>query len=75
MKIEILSKEEELCMLLDCTFDDYPARPDFAFIRELAYASKHSSWLITELLKALWLYNEDPAAFDEYVWRLTNEAQ
>jgi hypothetical protein len=68
------TKEQELCALLDLTFDNYPARPDFAAIREVAYISKHSSWLITELLKAMWLYNEDPSAFDDYLWSITNES-
>jgi hypothetical protein len=68
-----VTKEQELCALLDAVFANGSARPDFAAIREMAYLSKHSSWLITELLKAMWLYGEDPAAFDEYVWRITNE--
>lgn len=69
-----LTKEQELCVLLDAVFDG-PERPDFAAVRELAYCSKHSSWLITELLKVMWLCNEDPSAFDEYLWMLTNEAE
>ena len=69
------TKEQELCELLDAVFDGYPAQPDFAYIRELAYRSTHSSWLITELLRAMWLYNEDPSAFDEYGWVVTNAAQ
>lgn len=70
-----MSKNEELCRLLDAVFDAYPARPDFAYIRELAFLSQNSSWLITELLKALYLYNEDPSAFDEYLWSITNAAK
>jgi hypothetical protein len=68
-----VTKEQELCALLDLTFDNYPERPDFAAIRELAFVSKHSSWLITELLKAMFLYGEDPSAFDEYLWAMTNK--
>jgi len=68
------TKEEELCALFDLVFDS-AERPDFAAVRELAYLSEHSSWLITELLKAMWLCSADPAAFDEYVWSITNEAQ
>jgi hypothetical protein len=70
-----LTKEQELCRLLDAVFENYPARPDFAAIREIAYVSEHSSWLITELLKVMWLYNEDPSAFDEYLWSVTNDSQ
>lgn len=68
------TKEQELCALFDLVFED-AARPDFAAVRELAYTSAHSSWLITELLKAMWLNGSDPAAFDEYVWSVLNEAQ
>lgn len=65
-----MTKEQELCALLDITFNDYPARPDFSAIREMAFLSVNHSWLITELLKVMWLYNEDPSAFDEYLWSL-----
>lgn len=70
-----MTKEQELCALLDAVFDNYPEKPDFAAIREMAYLSQHSSWLITELLKVLFLYNEDPSAFDEYLWSITNGAK
>jgi hypothetical protein len=56
---------------MDAVFDSN-REPDWAAIREYAYLSRHSSWLITELLKAMWLYGEDPSAFDEYVWSITN---
>ena len=68
------TKEQELCALFDLVFES-AERPDFAAVRELAYTSQHSSWLITELLKAVWLNGSDPAAFDEYVWAVLNEAQ
>jgi hypothetical protein len=64
------TKEQELCELLDIVFES-AERPDFAVVREVAYNSQNSSWLITELLKALWLYGEDESAFQEYVWRMT----
>jgi hypothetical protein len=65
------TKEEELCALLDIVFES-AERPDFAAVRELAFRSQHSSWLITELLKAIWLCADDEAAFDEYIWLMTN---
>lgn len=68
------TKEQELLALLDAVFET-AERPDFAAVRELAFTSTHSSWLITELLKVMWLCSEDPAAFDEAIWRLTNETQ
>lgn len=68
------TKEQELCALFDLVFES-AERPDFAAVRELAYRSQHTSWLITELLKAMWLNGSDVAAFDEYVWVVLNEAQ
>jgi hypothetical protein len=70
-----VTKENELAALLDAVFDSYPNRPDFAAVRELAYLSKNSSWLITELLKVLWLYSHDEAAFDEYIWRMVDSME
>lgn len=67
------TKEQELCELLDYVFAD-ASRPDFSYVREVAFRSQNSSWLITELVKVMWLCNEDPAAFDEYIWRITNGA-
>lgn len=67
------TKEQELCALFDLVFES-TERPDFAAVRELAYLSEHSSWLITELLKAMWLNGSDPSAFDEYVWSILNAA-
>lgn len=64
------NKEQELAALLDIVFAD-GGKPDFAAVREIAYLSSNSSWLVTELLKVLWLYGQDPAAFDEYVWSMT----
>lgn len=66
-----MTREEELAGLLDVLFEG-SERPDFAAIRELAFNCRHWSWVITELMKVLWLYGEDPAAFDEYVWSLNN---
>lgn len=65
-----MTKEQELAQLLDTVFDCYPARPDFSAVRELAFLSDNHSWLVTELLKVMWLYMEDPSAFDEYLWSL-----
>lgn len=66
----MLTREEELALLLDIVFDD-GGEPDFAAVRQIAYVSRHSSWLIAELLRVMWLYGQDPAAFDEYVWSMT----
>lgn len=74
MKTKFFTKERELITLLDYVFDS-AKQPDFAYVRELAYMSDNPSWLMTELLRLLWLCSEDQAAFDEEIWRLTNEAQ
>ena len=68
------TKEQELCELLDVVFES-GQRPDFAVVREMAFLCRQRSWVITELLKIMWLCPEDPSAFDETIWRLTNEAQ
>lgn len=67
-------KAIELTGLLDYVFES-AEQPDWAVVREYCFMSKNSSWLMTELLKLMWLCNEDQAAFDEEIWRLTNEAQ
>jgi hypothetical protein len=69
------TKEQELVALLDIVFDS-AAEPDWAFVQENCYLSRYySTWLLRELLRLMWLCNEDQAAFDEEIWRLTNEAQ
>jgi hypothetical protein len=66
------NKNQELCELLDLVFDS-AQEPDWSVVREKAYDSWNTSWLMTEMFKLLWLSNEDQAAFDEAIWRLTNE--
>lgn len=68
------TREQELSELLDIVFE-CAERPDFAAVREMAFNCNHWSWVITELLKVMWLCGSDPAAFDEYIWRLTNGAE
>ena len=68
------TREQELCALLDLVFDS-GHEPDWAAVRELAYDSWNTSWLMTEMFRLMWLCSEDQAAFDEEIWRLTNEAQ
>jgi len=65
------NREEELCALLDLVFES-AQEPDWAAVRELAYDSWNTSWLMTEMFRLLWLCAEDQAAFDEAIWRLTN---
>lgn len=66
------TEEQELCELLDIVFES-AEEPDWAYVQEYCYI-RRSSWLMAELLKLMWLCNEDQAAFDEEIWRLTNEA-
>ena len=67
------TKNEELCELLDIVFDS-AEEPDWAAVREQAFTGHNFSWLITELLRLMWLCAEDQSAFDEAIWLLTNEA-
>lgn len=66
----MLNRDEELALLLDIVFEG-DGEPDFAAVRQIAYVSRNSSWLIAELLRVMWLYGQDPAAFDEYIWSMT----
>lgn len=68
------TKEQELLTLLDAVYDS-AREPDWSAVQEYAYMSTHHSWLITRLFQLIWLCSEDQAAFDEEIWRLTNEAQ
>jgi hypothetical protein len=65
------TKEETLCVLLDIVFES-AHEPDWAAVLSECYFSGHGEWLLTEVFKLLWLCNEDQAAFDEAIWRLTN---
>lgn len=69
---QVLTRQKELCELLDLVFDS-SREPDWSAVREKAWDSWHTSWLMTELLRLMWLCSEDQAAFDEEIWRLTNE--
>ena len=68
------TKEQELVELLDYVFDA-KQETDWSVVREKAYLSYHSSWIMQELFRLLLLCSDDQAAFDEEIWRLTNEAQ
>lgn len=68
------TKEQELVELLDYVFDGHH-ETDWAVVQEKSYLSAHSSWLLKELFRLLALCADDQAAFDEEIWRLTNEAQ
>ena len=68
------TREEELCVLLDMVFDS-AQEPDRAKIQLYCFIGRtqlSSAWLVTELLKLLWLSNEDQAAFDTEIWRIVN---
>lgn len=65
------TKFEELTTLLDVVFDS-AEEPDWSAVQEFCFISQHSTWLMTEMFKLLWLCAQDGAAFDEEIWRLTN---
>ena len=69
------TKEQELCELLDFVFES-AQEPDWAVVQDNCYLSRYyGTWLMKELLRLMWLCNEDQAAFDEAIWVLTNEAE
>lgn len=69
------TREEELTALLDYVFES-AEQPDWSVVQEYCYnMSDNSTWLMTQLFKLMWLCSEDQAAFDEEIWRLTNETQ
>lgn len=70
-----MNRREELCKLLDMVFES-AEEPDWAAIQTYCFLGRPwatSAMLMTELLKLMWLCSEDQAAFDEAIWRLTNE--
>lgn len=68
------TKEQELCELLDVVFES-AEEPDWSYVEEVVHSSHRGTWLVKNLLALIWLCSEDQAAFDEEIWRLTNEAQ
>lgn len=69
------TREDELIALLDYVFES-AEQPDWAVVQEYCYTMTHNgTWIMTQMLKLMWLCSEDQAAFDEEIWRLTNETQ
>lgn len=71
------TREEELVGLLDILFES-GQEPNWSKIQLLCFVGRPwatSAWFMTELLRLMWLANEDQAAFDEAIWRLTNGAE
>lgn len=60
----------KLIDLLNAVFDSYPNEPEWAEIQTMAYKSDTPVELITELARVLYLYGEDPAAFETYIYSL-----
>jgi hypothetical protein len=73
LRLKLKTKTRELCALLDYVFES-AQEPDFAYVQELAFRCSNPLWVMAELLRLMWLCSEDQAAFDEEIWRLTNEA-
>jgi hypothetical protein len=68
------TKQEELVALLDHVFDS-AEEPNWVGIILYCDLSDDKDWLLSEFMRLLWLCSEDQAAFDEEIWRITNEAQ
>lgn len=56
--------------LLNHVFDAYPEEPEWAEIQTMAYQTEKPVETITELARVLYLYGEDPAAFETYMYQL-----
>lgn len=60
MKAEILE-------ILDIVYSDYPNEPDWAAVKTFIYQCADPVQVQLELIKVMWLYAEDPAAFEELI--------
>ena len=68
------TKEQDLVALLDIVFES-AKETDWWFIVRFCELHDDGGWIMKQLLHLLWLSAEDEAAFNEEIWRLTNEAQ
>jgi hypothetical protein len=76
LKTKRYTKEEELLIILDQQVFASAMEPDWPFVlRWCAGSPENGNWLVEQICHLLWLQSEDEAAFDEEIWRLTNEAQ
>lgn len=68
------TREQELVALLDVVFES-AEEPDWSYVEEVCFRSHYTAYVMCELIRLMWLCSEDGAAFDEEIWRLTNEAE
>lgn len=54
--------------ILDIVYSDYPNEPDWAAIKQRIYVCENPTQVQLELIKVMWLYAEDPAAFEELIY-------
>lgn len=57
----------EILEILDIIYSEYPDEPDWAAVQTYVYQCDKPLELQVEVLKVMWLYAEDPAAFEELI--------
>lgn len=68
---KLLSKD--VARILDVVYQNAPEEPDWSAVREAIFTANFSQSLVVELLRVLFLYSEDPSAFDEYLYSIREE--
>jgi hypothetical protein len=59
--------DKAIARILDVLYMNSPGEPDWSAVREAIFTAGVSPSLIIEILRVLWLYAEDPSAFEEYL--------
>lgn len=58
---------KEVARILDVLYMNAPGEPDWSAVREAIFTATFSQSLVVEILRVLWLYGEDPSAFEDYL--------
>lgn len=59
----------EVCQILDLVYAESPQEPDWAAVKTLIHTFDNPEQVQLELIRVMWLYAEDPAAFEELIYR------
>lgn len=66
----VKSLNKDVARVLDVVFQNSPAEPDWSAVREAIFTVGANPAFIVELLRVMYLYSEDPSAFDEYLYAI-----
>ena len=64
---------KDVARVLDAVFQNSPAEPDWSAVREAIFTTGASQSFIVELVRVMFLYAEDPSAFDEYLYAIRED--